>query len=107
MSASPQPVPVPTLAMMAPPPEPDAYAPSSLPPAGARALAFVAILVGGLCGGLIGYGFADLQCSGDCSVLTAGAGVLGAVIGAVGVGVVAVLALRAMAEWRAPRPPDA
>ena len=68
---------------MATPPEPDAYAPSSLPSTGARALAFVAILVGGLCGGLIGYGFADLQCSGDCGLLTAGAGVLGAVIGAV------------------------
>jgi hypothetical protein len=107
VTASPQPVPVPTLAVMATPPEPDAYAPSSLPPTGARVLAFVAILVGGLCGGLIGYGFADLQCSGDCGLLTAAAGVLGAVIGAVGVGVVAVLALRAMGEWSAPRSPDA
>jgi hypothetical protein len=92
---------------MATPSEPDGYAPSSLPPAGARALAFVAIVVGGLCGGLIGYGFADLQCSGDCGLLIAGAGVLGAVIGSVGVGVVAILALRAMGEWRGPRAPDA
>jgi hypothetical protein len=76
------------------------YAPSSLPPAGARILAFLAILVGGGCGGLIGYGFTDLQCSGDCTVVAGGVGVLGAVIGAVGVGVVAVLALRAMGEWR-------
>lgn len=76
------------------------YAPSALPPAGARILAFIAILVGGACGGLIGYGFTDLQCTGDCTVLAGGAGVLGAVIGAVGVGVVAVLALRAMGEWR-------
>jgi hypothetical protein len=86
---------------MAIPPERPDYAPSSLPPTGARVLAFVAILVGGLCGGLIGYGFADLQCQGDCGLLTAGAGVLGAVLGAVGVGVVAVLALRAMGEWGA------
>jgi hypothetical protein len=81
-----------------PPDSPD-YAPTSLPPTAARVLAFVAILVGGLCGGLIGYGFTDLQCTGDCTVVAGGAGLLGAVIGAVGVGVVAVLALRAMGEW--------
>jgi hypothetical protein len=63
-------------------------------------LAFVAILVGGLCGGLIGYGFTDLSCSGGCATAAGGAAVVGAVIGAVGVGVVAVLALRAMGEWR-------
>lgn len=83
-----------------PPSSPD-YAPTALPSTGARVLAFVAILVGGLCGGLIGYGFADLQCTGDCTVVSGGAGLLGAVIGAVGVGVVAVLALRAMGEWAA------
>lgn len=81
-------------------PEPGGYAPSSLPSLGARILAFVAILVGGLLGGLIGYGFTDLQCTDGCSGRAAGVGVLGAVIGAVGVGVVAVLALRAMGEWR-------
>jgi hypothetical protein len=84
----------------APPPEPDDYAPTSLPSLGARVLAFVAILLGGLCGGLIGYGFTDLQCTDGCTGLAGGIGVLGAVIGAVGVGVVAVLALRAMGEWR-------
>jgi hypothetical protein len=63
-------------------------------------LAFAAILVGGICGGLIGYGFTDLQCSDDCTGLSGGMGLLGAVIGAVGVGVVSVLALRAMGEWR-------
>ena len=82
------------------PVDPD-YAPSSLPPKGARVLAFVAILVGGLCGGLIGYGFTDLSCGEDgCSSLAGGMAVLGAAIGAAGVGVVAVLALRAMGEWR-------
>jgi hypothetical protein len=84
--------------MPTPPENPD-YAPTSLPSTGARVLAFVAILVGGLCGGLIGYGFTDLQCVDDCSTLAGGAGVLGAVIGAGGVGVVAVLALRAIGEW--------
>ena len=87
-----------------PPPESD-YAPTALPSTGARVLAFLAILVGGLCGGLIGYAFVDLQCTGDCTTLAGGAGLLGAAVGAVGVGVVAVLALRAMGEWSA-RPVD-
>jgi hypothetical protein len=81
-----------------PPADPD-YAPTSLPPTGARVLAFVSILIGGLCGGLIAYGFTDVSCEGDCGTLAGGMGVLGAALGAVGVGVVAVLALRAMGEW--------
>lgn len=90
----------------------DDYAPTALPSRGARLLAFLAIVVGGVCGGLIGYGATDVQCDGDCTTLAGGIGVGGAVLGAVGVGVVAVLALRAMGEWRtiqqrdqdAPRP---
>jgi len=76
------------------------YAPSALPPTGARIAAFVAILVAGVCGGLIGYAFVDLQSDGDSTVLAGIAGLVGAVVFAVGVGVVAVLALRAMGEWR-------
>ena len=91
---------------MVAPPESSDYAPTSLPPMGARVLAFAAILVGGLCGGLIGYGFTDLQCTDECTTLAGGAGLLGAVIGAVGVGVVAILALRAMGEWSARSRPD-
>jgi hypothetical protein len=83
-----------------PPVDPD-YAPTSLPSTTARILAFVAILVGGLCGGLIGYGFADISCTGDCGTVTGGLGLIGAVLGAVGVGVVSILALRAMGEWSA------
>jgi hypothetical protein len=79
----------------------DGYAPSALPSTGARVLAFLAILVGGVCGGLIGYAVVDLQCSGDCTTVSGVGGLVGAVIGAVGVGVVSVLALRAMSEWRA------
>ena len=81
------------------PPERPDYAPTALPSTGARVLAFAAILFGGLCGGLIGYAFMDLQCTGDCGALSGIAGLLGAAVGAIGVGVVAVLALRAMAEW--------
>lgn len=76
------------------------YAPSALPPTGARIAAFASILVAGICGGLIGYAFIDLQCEGDCTAAAGTAGLIGAVLFAVGVGVVAVLALRAMAEWR-------
>jgi len=92
---------------MVTPPETPEYAPTALPPTGARVLAFIAILVGGLCGGLIGYAFVELQCpEDDCTIAAGAVGVLGAVIGAVGVGVVAVLALRAMAEWNTRPPPD-
>ena len=76
------------------------YTPTALPPTGARVLAFVSILVGGLCGGLIGWSLVDIGCSGDCSLEAGLAGLIGAVVGAVGVAVVATLALRAMGEWR-------
>jgi hypothetical protein len=76
------------------------YTPTALPSTGARVLAFLSILVGGLCGGLIGWSLVDLQCSGDCGVEAGLAGLAGAAIGAAGVAVVATLALRAMGEWR-------
>ncbi len=69
-----------------------------MPSVGARILAFGSILVGGIAGGFIGYAFADL---GGISSSSAGfVTFLGAVIGAGGVAVVAVLTLRALGEWR-------
>jgi ABC-type Co2+ transport system permease subunit len=76
------------------------YAPNALPSTGARVLAFVAILLAGTCGGIIGYAFVDLQCDGGCTVQRGLGALVGALIGAVGVAVVAVLTLRAMGEWR-------
>jgi hypothetical protein len=76
---------------------PISAAPSRL----ARALALAAILVGGACGGLIGYAFVDLQCTGDCSTARGVGLLIGAVASAVGVAVIVVLALRAMGEWHA------
>jgi hypothetical protein len=73
---------------------------SALPSARARALAFAAILVGGLAGALIGYGFVDVQCTGECATPDAIGALIGAVLAAAGTAVVAVLALRAMGEWR-------
>jgi hypothetical protein len=63
-------------------------------------LAFIAILVAGLSGGLIGYAVIELQCSGDCGLWAGAMGLIGAIVFAAGVGVVAILALRAMSEWR-------
>jgi hypothetical protein len=73
---------------------------SALPSTGARVLAFLAIVVGGVCGGLIGFAVTDLQCSGDCATGKGIGGLVGALTGALGVAVVAVLALRAMGEWK-------
>lgn len=73
---------------------------SALPPVAARVIAFVAILLGGLAGGLIGFALVDIQCEGDCAV-PKGLGLLGgAVACAIGMAIVSVLALRAMGEWR-------
>ncbi len=78
---------------------------SAAPPEPARWLAFAGVLVGGLLGGLIGYGVADLLSTG--SVWPAVGGLIGALIGAAGVGVVSALTLRAMGEWRAVKHPEA
>ena len=73
---------------------------SALPSTGARVLAFGAIIVAGACGGLIGFAFTDLQCSDGCTGLASVGAIIGAIIGAAGVAVIAVLVLRAMGEWR-------
>lgn len=73
---------------------------SALPSVQARALAFAAIIVGGLCGGLIGFSTVKIGCRGSCSTPEGVGGLSGAILGAVGVAVIAVLVLRAMGEWR-------
>ena len=73
---------------------------SAIPPVTARVIAFVTILLGGVAGGLIGFALVDLQSEGDATVAK-GLGLLtGAVVCAGGMAIVAVLALRAMGEWR-------
>jgi hypothetical protein len=86
--------------------------------------AFVAVTVCGALGALIGYGLVDTSCQEQpsllerllesvrgyhatahhCAVARAGGSVVGGVLAAIGAGVVAVLMLRAMAEWRVHRP---
>src|SRR5438067_2228551 len=73
---------------------------SAVPSRGARVLAFASILVGGLCGGLIGFSVTRLECVGDCTTNKSVGALIGAVVGALGVAVIAVLALRAMGEWK-------
>lgn len=69
-----------------------------LPSRSAFLLAFSAVVVAGVLGGVIGFGIVDVTSdSGAAQFLGA---LVGATVGAVGVGVVAVLVLRAMAEWK-------
>lgn len=73
---------------------------SALPPPKARVAAFLAILLGGLAGGLIGYTLVKLQCDGTCATQRGLGALLGAIIAALGMSVVAVLVLRAVGEWK-------
>jgi len=74
------------------------------PPESARWIAFVGVLVGGLLGALIGYGTMDILSDSELSI---GLGTLvAAAIGAVGVGILASLTLRAMSEWKATQHPQ-
>ena len=61
------------------------------PSPGARVAAFVAILLGGLAGGLIGYTLVKLQCHGTCATQRGLGALFGAIVAALGMSVVAVL----------------
>ena len=73
---------------------------SALPSPLARVLAFIAILVGGLAGALIGFALVDIQYDGSAEWPLGLGVVIGAVASAVGTAVVAILVLRAIGEWR-------
>jgi hypothetical protein len=73
---------------------------SALPSPAARIAAFVAILLGGAAGGLIGYTLVDLQCSGSCDTPRGLGLLIGALVAGGGMCIVAVLVLRALGEWR-------
>ena len=66
---------------------------------GVRVGAFVAICLSGLAGATIGLSLISIQCEGDCGA-PKGIGLLvGALIAAGGMAVVAVLVMRALGEW--------
>jgi len=73
---------------------------SALPSVRARVFAFVAIIVAGIAGALIGFSFIGLQCHGSCSTPKGLGALTGGAMAAGGVAVIAVLTLRAMGEWR-------
>ena len=81
-------------------PDGGAPIPNALPSPAARALAMGAIVLAGICGGLIGWKVTDLQVAGDGQLWPGLAGLLGAAIAAGGVATVSVLVLRAMGEWQ-------
>ncbi len=91
----------------APLPFEDLAAPEPLdadPPAAARYAAFGSVVLGGVLGALVGYGVADVMFR-DSTWAAVGA-LLGALTGAIGVGVLANLTLRAMNEWNAVAHPE-
>jgi hypothetical protein len=83
-------------------PRADDVTPPMLPSRWAFLLAFGGVVLAGILGGIIGFGIADVSSQSDVSHLVGT--FVGAVIGAGGVGIVAVLVLRAMAEWRRQNP---
>jgi hypothetical protein len=66
----------------------------------------LSIAVAGVFGGIIGYGLGDISAGEDGGLQPLLWAVVGAVIAAGGVGIVAVLVLRAQAEWRRVPPPE-
>jgi hypothetical protein len=74
--------------------------PGGLPSRGAYVFAFVSVVFAGAFGGIIGYGLVDIACHGSCGAAVIGGLFAGALIAAGGVGVIAVLVLRAMSEWQ-------
>lgn len=73
---------------------------SALPSTGARIAAFLAIVIGGFAGGLIGYTMVDVQCDGECGLPLGLGALIGSSIAAGGMSIVSVLVLRAVGEWR-------
>jgi len=85
-------------------PDPAEEFPSDVPPTVPSKYvylaAFAAVVVAGLFGGLIGYGLVDISDESDSGLAAALGAFIGAVVAAGGVGVIAVLVLRAQAEWK-------
>lgn len=60
---------------------------------------FCTIVMGGAAGAAIAFGLINIGCHGNCATPKSFAVLGGALIGTVGVAVIAVLVLRAMVEW--------
>lgn len=82
-------------------------APPTLPSRTAFLVAFLSILLAGIFGGIIGYGLGDIDSDGGGGLQPLLWAVIGALVAGGGVGIVAILVLRAQAEWRQTPPPPA
>jgi uncharacterized membrane protein YccC len=80
--------------------EPEVVLPRGLPSTATFFLAFVAVVLAGVFGGLIGFGLVRVGAHGDRTVPEVLGALVGAVLAAGGVGIVVVLVLRAMSEWQ-------
>jgi len=85
-------------------PEEQEHVPPGVPPRTAYLLAFLAIAVSGLFGATIGYGLVDISCEGSCGLASLIGALIGGIAAAAGVGVIAVLVLRAMSKWKRNQP---
>jgi hypothetical protein len=74
--------------------------PAGLPSRTAYLLAFLSVVVAGVFGGIIGYGIVDVGSHGPANTAKLLGTLVGAGGGAIGVGIISVLVLRAMAEWK-------
>jgi hypothetical protein len=83
-----------------PPPGSPETGPSQAAGGWAVVAAFLAVVAGGLSGAAIGFGLVGIDCTGDCGTAEGVGAIVGGLIGAGGVAIVAVLVLRAMSEWR-------
>lgn len=72
---------------------------SALPSVRARVIAFVSIMALGGLGGAIGYWFGQLQTEGDALAVPGLLMLAGTLVFALGSAAVAVISLRALAEW--------
>jgi hypothetical protein len=90
------------LADMAEDVDPTAFDTGPGPSRAAFLTAYLGVVVAGLFGGAIGYGLVNVSSANPATSELAIGALVGAAVAAIGVGVVAVLALRAMAEWRRP-----
>ena len=72
---------------------------TALAPVWARAVAFAAIIAGGLAGALVGGRFGDVACTGSCDVAIGASMLAASVIAALGVAAVAERPSRARPTW--------
>ena len=79
---------------------PEGAPPSHAPSRWAALAAFLSVVAGGLSAAAIGFGLVAIDCTGDCGTAEGIGAIVGGLVGAIGVAIVAVLVLRATSEWR-------